>query len=94
MLRTNSAAIPLFGQIIPLIGRQNSAVRQRSEIRVRRKSNQALARSASAFRQPKQAFFTVFAYEKTNRRLLSRSVEPLDGTSRSGSFRGNDDVER
>jgi hypothetical protein len=28
----NSAAVPLLGRLIPLIGRQNSAVRQRSGI--------------------------------------------------------------
>ena len=38
-----SAAVPLFGPLIPLIGRQNSAVRQRSGICVGHEWNQLLA---------------------------------------------------
>jgi hypothetical protein len=40
---TNSAAVPLFGCLIPLIGCQNSAVRQRSGICVGLEWNQLLA---------------------------------------------------
>jgi hypothetical protein len=45
--QTNAAAIPLFGHLIPLIGRKNAAVRQCRGIRAGLKGNQSLARSAA-----------------------------------------------
>jgi hypothetical protein len=61
ILRTNnSAAIRLLGRLIPLIGRQISAGRRRSGIRVLPKQNQLLARPDSTRDGPEQPFFAVF----------------------------------
>jgi hypothetical protein len=62
----NSAAIRLFGQLIPLIGRQNSAVWQRSGILRQTQWNQSLARSCLTCEGPESAFFAVFPLEQSN----------------------------
>ena len=73
---TNSAALPLFGRLFPLLGRQNSAVRCRSGIRLKRQSNQLLARSVLACDGPESAFFAVFP----RRTAESGATMPSTGT--------------
>src|SRR5215469_14288463 len=56
----NSDAVPLFGQIIPLIGPPNSAVWQRRGICSDAKRIKHLQGRESACEGPEQAFFAVF----------------------------------
>ena len=69
--RCSSAVRPFF----PLIGRQIYAVRQRTEISPQTKLNQLLARSSSASKGPKSAFFAVLSpSNRGTRRCLYRPL--------------------
>ena len=66
ILQTNSAAIRLLGRLIPLIGRQISAVRRHSGIRLGSKRNQILARPDSAATGLNRRILLFFRVEQRN----------------------------
>jgi hypothetical protein len=78
--QTNSAAVPLFGRLFPLLGRQNSAVWPRSGILVRRKWNQSLARSRSACEGPETEVFAVFPRRTGESSPCGRDEKPRSTT--------------
>jgi hypothetical protein len=64
--QTNSAAVPLFGRLIPLFGGKNSAVRPLAELRAKSNQINNLEGRILSYKKPEQTFLLFFPVEQGN----------------------------